>query len=68
MVLSGHQVDVNIFPIHQALGNLGLHVAVEASLDRECLPLLENLLIVFTLTMALSMLANGSLCSRQIQS
>lgn len=31
-----------------------------ANLDCQCLPLLENLLIVFTLTMAISMLTNGS--------
>ena len=60
-VLSGHRVDINIFPIHKPLGNLGLHVAERANLDCQCLSLLENLLIVFILTMAISMLTSGSL-------
>lgn len=62
MVLSGHRVDINIFPIHKALGSLGLHVVERANLDGQHLPLLENLLIVFTLTMDISVLTNGSLC------
>lgn len=43
------------------MGNLGLHVAERANLDCQCLSLLENLLIVFILTMAISMLTSGSL-------
>lgn len=42
-------------------GNLGLHVAERANLDCQCLSLLENLLIVFILAMAISMLTGGSL-------
>lgn len=61
IVLSGHRVDINIFPIHKPLGNLGLHVAERANLDCQCLSLLENLLIVFILTMAISVLTSGSL-------
>lgn len=60
-MLSGHRVDINIFPIHRLQGNLGLHVAERANLDCQCLSLLENLLIVFILTMAISMLTGGSL-------
>lgn len=61
MVLSGHRVDINIFPIHKPLGTLGLHVAERANLDCQCLSLLENLFIVFILTVAISMLTSGSL-------
>lgn len=32
LVLSGHRVDINIFPIHKALGSLGLHVVAGANL------------------------------------
>lgn len=61
MVLSGRRVDINIFPIHKPLGTLGLHVAERANLDCQCLSLLENLFIVFILTVAISMLTSGSL-------
>ena len=61
MVPSGHRVGINIFPIHEALGSLCLHVVEKANLDCQRLPLLENLLIAFTLTMDISMLTNGSL-------
>lgn len=60
MVLSGHRVDINIFPIYRALGSFGLHVE-RANLDCQCIPLLENLLTLFTLTVAISLLTNQSL-------
>lgn len=41
MVLSGHRVDINIFPFHKALGSRALHVVGRANLQWQCLPLLE---------------------------
>lgn len=61
MVLSGHRVDINMLPIQKALGSLGLQVVERANLGCQHLSGLENLWIVFTLTMVISMLTNESL-------
>lgn len=56
MVLRGHRDDTNVFPIHKALERFGFTVLLKELTwtVSAYLPLLENLLIVFTLTMAVA--------------